>query len=216
MAIEETFETIVECPLFSEVSGKSLFAILEAMEQRHFAARETIIRKGDESCGVHVIVTGLVTVYQSHGAKLLRLASLERPQPLGVFGALRGVPRTATAVAETATITLWIAREALIDALDRQPESWRGVAMYLADQAVRMAETEEALLRDLRHRLARLLLRLADPLTGTVAATQQEMAEMLGTHRSALQPHIVTFRKAGALSPSQPMIVNRHCLLEFV
>ncbi|WP_042700779.1 Crp/Fnr family transcriptional regulator [Azospirillum sp. B506] len=216
MATEEQFQTITECPLFSEISGKALFAVLEALEQRQYAARETIVRKGDPSCGVHVIVTGLVTVYQAHGAKMLRLASLERPQPLGVFGALRGGPRTATAVAETDTITLWIGREALLDALDRQPESWRGVAMYLADQAVRMAETEEALLRDLRHRLARLLLRLADPLTGAVPATQQDMAEMLGTHRSALQPHIIAFRKVGAVQAGHPMVINRRKLLEFV
>lgn len=179
-----------------------MWALLEAAELRHFVQRQTIMREGDESDCLYIVVAGRVTVTASRGKRFLLLATLEHPAPLGEIGAFSGKPRTATATAETDCVLIRLDRHAAIAALRLAPESWEGVARWFAEFAHSKGQAEKDAMRDLRARLARLLLALGDPKTGQIKASQRELAEMLGTHRGAIQHHIEAFRTAGFITGS--------------
>lgn len=188
--------------------------MVELLSVRHIDARQTIIRKGDPSDELYVIVFGQAGVYAAHGSKLLRLGTLERPAAIGEIGAVDGGARTATVVADTPMEVLVVSLRDLSAALDKEPIAWKGIAHALATLARGVAEKEADLLRDLRNRLARLLLRLADPRTGAVRASQRELAEQLGTARSAIIPHLTYFRQRGLITEVGPIVVLRHVDLQ--
>ncbi|BAI72524.1 hypothetical protein AZL_018860 [Azospirillum sp. B510] len=77
-----------------------------------------------------------------------------------------------------------------------------------------VAENEADLLRDLRGRIARKLLQLADPKTGAVGVTQRELAEFVGTTRSAIIPHLTYFRQRGIITEVGPIVLLRRTALQ--
>lgn len=190
---------IRSCAFFGDLAGKALWEIVEIAEERRYAARQPLMRRGDSGDCLFIVVEGRVAVEKSLGIRSLRLAVIGPPGAVGEIGVIDGGARTATVIAETDVVALRLDRDQLIEVLDRYPELWKGVALSLCALARKATAMEEAPLLPMRARLTRLLLALNDG-SGNVPVTQADLAQMLGTHRGTITRLLTELRRAGILT----------------
>nr|WP_274389927.1 Crp/Fnr family transcriptional regulator [Azospirillum doebereinerae] len=169
-----------------------------------------IFRAGDPGDALYVLVEGAVRITVAEGRHSLQLSVVHPPAAVGVVGALDGLERTATAIAETDAALLRIGRDDLWAILAPDPVMMRGAVDAAAAVARKAAQAEAALLLSQPQRLAGLLLTLADQ-GGRVRLTQAELAGMLGTSRSHIVRMLGAFRAAGliATSPGVILVLDR-------
>ncbi len=194
----------------------------EELKRRVHALRydpgQMVFHEGNPAFGLYVVYEGKVKLFKraSNGRRQI----LQIVGPAGLLGeeALReNSTYLSSAQALTETKLFFIARSDMSDLL-RNASVMRRLLRYLLQ---RLHRTEELLLAT-RHgsaeeRLARLLLSLAQeygrPFNGQILIelelTQTELAEMLGLTREAINKHLNTFRKAGALGYHE-----RHMLID--
>jgi len=85
---------------------------------------------------------------------------------------------------------------------------------YAARLTDLVARIEEVALERIDIRLARLLLRLAPPMTNTVERTHQDLAADLGSAREVVSRHLKTFEQSGwvELQRGHIHLLDRHAL----
>ena len=95
------FETLSRSPVFQHVSEAHLREIARHCHRRSFAAGEVLMRQGDTSDSMDVLVMGKVKVERVFpGAdKAVLLAKLQPGDVVGEMGVLAGSPRSATVTA---------------------------------------------------------------------------------------------------------------------
>lgn len=120
---ETAARLLSDCRLFDEVAPEALQALGEVAERRNFPAGARLVRQGDPSEALHVVVDGEVQVELEQGADRAPLIvdQLGAGSVIGESGVLLECPRGATVRALTATETLQVARQAFLDVLDEHP-----------------------------------------------------------------------------------------------
>lgn len=85
------------CPIFSSLAAPDLDWLLEGADTLRFGPGEIVLRHGDPSDHVLIILTGSLTVETGKSAKgAVAMNRLEPGELLGELGVLQGAPRTAT------------------------------------------------------------------------------------------------------------------------
>jgi len=120
---ETAARLLSDCRLFDEVELEALEALGEVAERRTFPAGARVVRQGDPSESLHVVVAGEVQVLVEQGGDQAPLVvdQLGAGSVIGESGVLLESPRGATVRARTAIETLQVARDALLDVLDAHP-----------------------------------------------------------------------------------------------
>jgi CRP/FNR family transcriptional regulator, cyclic AMP receptor protein len=103
---KEKLESLAAVPLFRDLSNRDLGRILENSKEVDHSAGQTVVSEGHEGAGFHMILSG--------NAKVVRggrtVATLSPGEYFGEMALLDGGRRTATVVADTDLVTLYIAQ----------------------------------------------------------------------------------------------------------
>ncbi len=139
---------------FRLLSPEHLARLARLAQRRVFPSGSILMRQGDVSASMHVIVRGRVAVERSHPAlsEPLRLAELGPGEVVGEMGVLDDEPRSATVIALEDTETLELSGSALAVTLLQSPEASMALLRMLSR---RLRSTDELAVSLLRKELQR-------------------------------------------------------------
>ncbi len=107
-----------QLPLFAPLELKSLELVARRLERLEVPAGEVIIREGEEGDRFYIVESGRATAsYRGE-----TLSSMGRGDPFGEIALLRGVPRTATVIADEPTVLFALERGEFLDAVTGNSE----------------------------------------------------------------------------------------------
>jgi CRP/FNR family cyclic AMP-dependent transcriptional regulator len=117
-------ETLGQVALFSRLSGRQRARLARFATTRDYKAGATIVRQGDTSMSLYVVLSGSVRVHrESEGGG--GAVEVERLGPGGAFGEMGLIedePRAATVVAENPTTCALLAKWDFQNELREDPE----------------------------------------------------------------------------------------------
>jgi CRP-like cAMP-binding protein len=114
---------LAEVEIFRPLPENALEALAMRGQHRHYLAGEVLMRQGDASEVMHVVLTGRVRVEREQsGEGNVLLAELGPNEVVGEMGVLDHAPRAATVTAIEATETLELHATALAVVLIQHPE----------------------------------------------------------------------------------------------
>ena len=105
--------------LFSALGGAFTEAALSLGQRRKLASGEVLFRQGDPGDAAYVVLEGLLEVWIDIGAERVRMALLEPLELVGEIAVFSGQPRIATVTADGEATVLVIARDSLLDLVQR-------------------------------------------------------------------------------------------------
>lgn len=105
-------------PLFSDISDAHLTELLASLSRSTFAKGHVLFKEGDVPDKFLLLVKGDVSLVETEAKRFL----LHPVAPIGELGSLTGIPRSSTAVAETAVEVLSIEVGKLREFFDRRAE----------------------------------------------------------------------------------------------
>lgn len=129
----DTRKFLESISFFSEtLSSPELDVLADYARRVEFDPGSALIREGDLSDSMFVIVSGNVTVSVHDMENSRAVATLGPGQLAGEMALMTGAPRTATVAAETPVVALEIERPAVESLLSANPTLWIGLAAMLA------------------------------------------------------------------------------------
>ena len=139
--------------VFAGVSPDALAALIQASNRRVFARGQELMRQGDASTCMHVILRGQVAVQRRHPdlTEPIVLAVLGPGEVVGEMGVLEGEPRSATVIAVREAETLEISGDQIADLIVRSPETTRELLLTIS----RRLRSADELIAELEARRAR-------------------------------------------------------------
>ena len=109
-------------PLFSKLSNEERTRLVEYSNEVRAPAGKHLIVEGDEGRSLFVVLSGLVSAHKSFDGETKRIGLVEPGQIFGEMSLLTGEPRSATVIAEVASVLLEVGREALQRIVDDNPD----------------------------------------------------------------------------------------------
>ncbi len=137
--------------IFKAVPLDGLFALAQKGTPRTFPSGEVLMRQGDPSDCMHVIMHGKVRVERSHPELVtpVVLAELGPGTTVGEMGVLDEAPRTAIFIAAEDTETIELHGDALAETLHHYPAVANALLHILSK---RLRSTDELLSEVMRRR----------------------------------------------------------------
>ncbi len=127
-----------ELPLFAGLSKRHLRRIAAIAQESRFYPQSRIVREGSMGEAFYVILDGTVSVIRS-GKDAIRL---EAGDFFGEMALLDGKERSATIEADTEVLTLTIAQEDFMKALETEPTMALAILKELATRLRALDETQ--------------------------------------------------------------------------
>lgn len=193
--------------LFAALDDDAAAALRASMVEVRLAKGEVLFNEGEPGEKLYVIETGKVKLgHTAPDGRESLIAVLGSGEMLGELSLFDPGPRTATAVAITATKVLSMGHEALLPWLVGRPDL--AVAL-LAALARRLRRTNEALadlvFSDVPGRVAKALLELgskfgepgAEGMVVNHDLTQEELAQLVGASRETVNKALADFSQRG-------------------
>jgi signal transduction histidine kinase len=181
-------------PLFEGLSERDLDRLLAGAAVRELTAGVTLIREGDRSDAMYVVLDGEVEVGQRHDERDLVIATRGAGDFIGEMALLDGAPRSATARTIVPTRVLTIDRSALATLLAGSPTA---APTILSAIVVRLRNVEAMLMQ--REKLAGLgtmAAGLAHELNNPASAIARGAAQ-LGDALAALEAAALAWGRLG-------------------
>jgi hypothetical protein len=119
-ADDEIDTILLKIPVFQDLNKRELNKIKRILHQREYSTNEIIFNQGDIGLGMYIIVEGEIHIVC--GPENQILAELRGGDFFGELSLLDDAPRSATAVAKTACVTLSFFKPELLDLLNRDPQ----------------------------------------------------------------------------------------------
>lgn len=118
-------EALAHVTIFRAIHADGLTYLAEHGEWRTFPTGTELIRQGERSDSLHVVLSGRVRIERSHPlfTAPLDLAELGPYEIVGADGVLEGQVRWATAIAVEDTETIELSRAAIVEAMHRHVET---------------------------------------------------------------------------------------------
>ena len=200
------------CYLFANANEQTLEKLGRSSRIVKHSAGTTLFDAGDESNGLHIVLSGLVRIWVSDiEGRELTLALLEPGDPFGEISLLDKLPRSASATAIEDTSCLMTPVEALDTALEQSPKLARHLIQLLCEILRRNTrELSGFAFLGLDARMAQKLyeLALAHAETDGRSArftrrfTQTELSQMLGVTREAINKRLAALAHDGVVIQS--------------
>lgn len=194
--------SISSCPYFQHISREQLVRVAGAAHLQYLERGDILFDEQESSAGLVLVISGFVHLcrFARDGREqiLLRCGPGETLNDAPAFD---GGPNAATAVAECPALVWVLPRASLLEILDEAPQIARAAVQLLAQRLRQLVDLAGDLaLVPVPARIARLLLRIADP-DGFIAPdlTQQEIAEMTGTVRQVANRAIADLARDGVV-----------------
>ncbi|HEU0236795.1 MAG TPA: Crp/Fnr family transcriptional regulator [Candidatus Limnocylindrales bacterium] len=206
--LDPTVDALRGSALFRRLAEAALARVADRMVRRRYRRGEVIFHEGDPGDALHLVTEGLVKIGRiSPDGDEAIVAALGPGEAFGELVLLDGAPRSATATALEATVTLTLARDVFVSLVDDDPSfRWALFAGIAAHHRRLTDQLAEAHFLDLAGRLARQLARLARDGTADGGAvrlgrlyTQSELAAMIGGTRPRVNRLIGEFVDAGLI-----------------
>ncbi|MDY6836138.1 MAG: Crp/Fnr family transcriptional regulator [Chloroflexota bacterium] len=209
-------ELLAQVPLFASANGEDLAELACRMSQRTYRRGEGIFRQGDPGSTLFIIQSGQVKISASsaEGEEAV-FAILSEKDFFGELSLFDGKPRSASAVALTVTRTLLLCRADFVEVISKCPELAMNVLSALSTR-LRRADllVEDAVFLDLPTRLAKRLLELGEchglrtekGLEIELCLTQQDLADVVGVSRVAVNKQLSVYQDGGIIHLSRQRI----------
>ena len=183
-------------PILGELPRASIERLLSCATTRKLRRGATIFAKGDAGTQLIAVLSGRVKIVVSslEGREAV-LNVVHEGEVFGEIALFDGCPRTASAIALTDCELLSIDRRHFLPMVREQPDVAIKLIEILCARLRRSSEQyEDVMFLNLRARVAKLLLRLAEevggPLPRKVLVTQQEMSQMAGMSRESINKQL--------------------------
>jgi len=196
--------------LFRDVPQPILERVAALSVTKHLDRRETLFNRGDDGDALYAVVEGMVRIWVgSDSGKELTFSMMEPGDVFGEIALLDGLPRTANATAQEATMLLVIQRSSFLSVLENEPSLARHIIELLCERMrLKTDLLSDFAFADLPVRLARKLGDLVmahGEIDGNEARlgrrfSQTELAQMLGVSREAINKQLAVWSHKGVVS----------------
>lgn len=203
-------QLLAEVPMFSCLTQEDLNGLAALLQRRDYEKGEIIFHEGDVGTALYVVRKGEVLIRLSHeDGKEVVLSHLTRGDVFGELALLDGDPRSADAVAREPTQLLVLSRADFQRFIADKPKLVMNLLTGMSRLVRHVTQlVHDAAFLDVRARLARVLLELADsqgqqsPDGGvaiTSKLTQAELANLVGVTRESVNKWLRFYEKQGLL-----------------
>jgi CRP-like cAMP-binding protein len=205
----ETIELLRTIPAFARLTETQLRTLALSIGTQSFARGEPIFHQGSSGSVLYIITAGRVRIFTiGESGQEITISFLRAGDFLGEISLLDGQPRTASAVATSATRTLTLHRAAFLQTLETYPAI---AASLLEVMATRLRQSNLHLERlsglPAPTRVVRKLIDLATSYGMTDAAssridlylTQDDLASLSGTTRETVNRVLSNLRDQGLI-----------------
>ncbi len=206
-------QVLREAPLFAGLESDDLAQIIEQLQVQAFDKGELVVRQGDRTDSLYVIIDGRVDVFLCNDkGKEIILNSLGPGDSFGELAPLGGIPRQASIQTTEPAHLAVISRQLFMDSLLTRPN----IAMRLIDRLVELIQdlTEEVgslALDDVYGRVVRVLYKhaveLPDGTRVTDRLTQQDIALRVGASREMVHRILKELKTGGYIRNDGKRIV---------
>lgn len=148
---KDIIDVIKNVFLFEDLNHREIRNVARIAYVRHYDASENIIKEGQRSAGMYIIMNGEVEIskQKKDGVKTV-LANLEENDIFGELGLVDNSPRTATVTAVTPTDVIGFFRPELLKLINDDPKTASKITFKLAQVvAKRLRYTDEELQKSL-------------------------------------------------------------------
>jgi CRP/FNR family cyclic AMP-dependent transcriptional regulator len=196
---------LAQVPLFAGLNQEQFDRLELAVRPRHYAKGAVIFLAGDPGTSLCLIQSGRVKLgFTSAEGREVILDLFGPSEFFGELALLDGEPRSADAVAIESTQILHVVREEFLHFLREDRDHAIELLGVLSRRLRRDAQLlQDAAFLDVPARLARTILRLAQPSdTGerrTPRMTQNDLAGLVGTTRETLNVWLRFFQDEGLI-----------------
>lgn len=161
-AVAEALETVAP---FRVLGADGIARVARAGFTRRYGAGQIIFHRGDPGEALYAVLDGLVkVVFTTERGDEIVLNTLGRGETFGELALLDGGPRSASIVTVRPTWAFALPRPQLLALMRERPALTDEFLRMLGGQVRRLTErAADAVFLDLAGRLAKLLLRLAEP-----------------------------------------------------
>ena len=190
-------------PLFSSFSDQQLAYLLPAVQHRRFPRGSYVIRAGEETDALYIILAGRakVLIPDDDGNEVI-LSVIGPNEFFGEMGLLDDQPRSASVETLEACEMLRISRSAFLNCLK---DNFDAAMLIIRNLVKRLREADRKIeslaLIDVYGRVARLLIEMAKPVEGQwiieKAPPKQEIARMIGASREMVSRVVKDLQERG-------------------
>lgn len=197
--------------MFASLSVDDREALAQNVVKRRFKKGEYLVRQGDTSGALYILMMGKVSVIatsaqSSAKGKEVILAHLERGDYFGEMSIMDGQPRSADVVADAPTDVLVLGQQQLMACLQAHPAVGLSLMKGLVARLRAADEKIESLaLVDVYGRVARALLELSVIVADgsrliTQKISKQTLAKTIGASREMVTKVFKQFEQQGWIS----------------
>lgn len=200
-------------PLFSTFSEQQLSAVLAYVQHRRYPRNALIVRAGDETDALYIILSGRVKVLiQDDEGHEVILSMMGSHDFFGEMGLLDDQPRSASVEALEPCEMLRLSKAGFVtcmkDNFDLAMRIIRNLVKRLRDADRKI---ESLALIDVYGRVARLLLDMAEEVDGKWvvphAPPKQEIARMIGASREMVSRVVKDLQEKGLIRAERRKIL---------
>ncbi len=217
----EVVDLLLNVVLFRDMPEEMLRDLSVKLRSVRYRANTNIFHEGDEGATLYVILNGAVKVFiPALDGREVVLAVHRKYDLLGEMSLLDDHPRSASATTIEDTEAMSLSRSDFLSVLDRYPQAQRAIIdVLVARLRATNQSIQDAYLLDVPGRLARRLLTIADEhgevteqgLDIGLKVSQQELANMIGASRVAVNKQLQSWRKSNIVDVNRQRvtILNR-------
>lgn len=207
-------------PLFSSFSDHQLAALLPAVQHRRFPRGSYVIRAGEETDALYIILAGRakVLIPDDDGNEVI-LSVIGPNEFFGEMGLLDDQPRSASVETLEPCEMLRISRSGFLNCLK---DNFEAAMLIIRNLVKRLREADRKIeslaLIDVYGRVARLLMEMAQPVDGQwiieKAPPKQEIARMIGASREMVSRVVKDLHEKGVIRAEKRKIfvLDRHSM----
>ncbi len=204
-----TAQVLAQAPIFSGLSEDELRFMVQRAVSRHFSPGEIIFGEGDPCSGLYVVASGHLRIYKSSAAGREQVLSIDGPgSSIAEVPVFDGGNYPASAAAVDRATLLFISKQDFQALCLAHPQVALKVLRVVGARLRQLVGLiEELSFTTVRHRLASLLLRLAqkegqrttEGVEVNLPANNQELASQIGTVRELVSRNLSRFQAEGLL-----------------
>lgn len=215
----DTIGALRKTPLFAALDEQQFAFLRSHVVERSYAAGEQVFGEGEPCTGLFIVRTGNVRIYKNSPSGREQTLSIEGPggtvAELPVFD---GGTYPASAQAITDSTMVFVSKQGFHALCMKYPEVTLKVLAVVGGRLRRLVGIiEELSFSTVRHRLAALLVRLANSegkktaqgIEITLPATNQDIAAQIGTVRELVSRNISRFQSEGFIKIDGRTVVIR-------
>lgn len=211
-SLEARKAALAAVPYLADLPVEDLSALARSAVVKRWRKGQTVFEEGEACHGLYVVASGCIRILRLSAAGREQVLHTESEGAVGEAPLLDGGPYPACGRAASDLVTLFVAREAVLDWCHRRPEIALGLAVALAGRVRRFAALAESLsLHQVSQRLAAYLLERAEssqdfearaadaPADVVLEETNQEIAAQIGTVRELVSRLLGDFKRRGLI-----------------